>query len=61
MQGTILNIENDTTTILVENHYTIEINTQFLPLKFKTGDTVELENNKIVLRSDFWGLFYTFF
>lgn len=53
MQGTILNIENDTTTILVENHYTIEINTQFLPLKFKTGDTVELENNRIVLRNDF--------
>lgn len=53
MQGTILNIGNDTTTILVEKHHTIEINTQFLPLKFKTGDTVELEDNKIVLRSDF--------
>lgn len=50
MYGKITNIGEETTTILTEENRVIEVNSLFLPLQFKSGDMVELEEDKIVLR-----------
>lgn len=51
MTGVILKIDDNIATVLTEDNRLIEINPLFLPLKFKTGDSVELEGEKLVLRA----------
>jgi hypothetical protein len=50
MIGKITRIGKEITTIFTESNQVIEVNSLFLPLKFKQGDSVELEENRIVLR-----------
>lgn len=50
MIGKITNIGEEITTIFTEDNQIVEVNSLFLPIKFKTGDSVELEDNRIVLR-----------
>lgn len=51
MKGRIVTIEKDKTTIVTEDKKIIEVNTLFMPLKFVSGDFVEIEDNNIVLRA----------
>jgi hypothetical protein len=50
MNGMIAKVNDDKTTILTEDNRVIEMNSLFLPVKYNTGDWVELEEDKIVLR-----------
>ncbi|MDF2673742.1 MAG: hypothetical protein K0R09_2007 [Clostridiales bacterium] len=50
MYGRITSIGEEATTILTEENRVIKVNSLFLPLQFKSGDMVELEEDKIVLR-----------
>lgn len=50
MYGRITNIGEEATTILTEENKVIVISSLFLPIQFKSGDMVELEEDKIVLR-----------
>lgn len=50
MTGTIVKVEEATTTIATEKNEFITIKTPFLPLNLTTGDKVEIEDNKIVIR-----------
>lgn len=50
MTGIIMKINDDKTTILTEENDIVEMNSLFLPLKLNTGDHVEIQDNKIVLR-----------
>lgn len=50
MQGRITDIGEESTTILTEENKVILVNSMFLPIRFKSGDMVELEGDKIVLR-----------
>lgn len=48
--GRIAKIEKDFTTIVTNDLRVIKTSTLFLPVKFREGDTVELEGDRIVLR-----------
>jgi hypothetical protein len=50
MIGKITRIGKDVTTIFTEDNKVVEVNSLFLPVKYKLGDSVELEENRIVLR-----------
>lgn len=50
MYGKIAKIGEEITTIMTEENDVIEMNSLFMPVMFKTGDTVEIEDGKIVLR-----------
>jgi hypothetical protein len=50
MYGRITNIGEEATTILTEENRVIVVNSLFLPVRLKSGDTVELDDDKIVLR-----------
>lgn len=50
MYGRIAKIDVETTTIFTEENKIIRVNSLFLPLKLKTGDVVEIEEDRIVLR-----------
>ena len=50
MYGRIAKIDVETTTILTEENRIIRMSTLFLPLKLKSGDIVEIEEDRIVLR-----------
>lgn len=50
MHGWILKMENDITTIITEDNSFLLLNTLFIPVNLKSGDPVEIEDNKIVLR-----------
>jgi hypothetical protein len=50
MYGRITNIGEEATTILTEENRVIVVNSLFLPVQLKSGDTVELDEDKIVLR-----------
>jgi hypothetical protein len=49
MQGRITNIGSKTTIIITEENTIVLVNSLFLPIKFKQGDIVELEDNRIIL------------
>lgn len=48
--GKITKIEKDLTTIVTDDFRVIQTHTLFLPIRFKEGDNVELEGDRIVLR-----------
>ncbi|TDT58401.1 hypothetical protein [Fonticella tunisiensis] len=50
MTGVVIKMEEDITTILTDDNRLLEVNSLFLPVKLGTGDRVEIDGNKIVLR-----------
>lgn len=50
MEGRIVNIGEDVTTIVTSDKKIIELNSLFIPIKFVPGDFIEIEDNKIVIK-----------
>lgn len=50
MYGRITRIDEESTTILTEENKVIVVSSLFLPLRYKLGDIVEIDSDKIVLR-----------
>lgn len=48
--GRITKIEKDLTTIVTDDFRVIQSSTLFLPVRFREGDRVELEGDRIILR-----------
>lgn len=49
MNGTISKIEKNKTIIIAEDDSIITVNTLFLPIRLREGDTVELEDGRILM------------
>lgn len=45
-----MKIESNITSILTSDNQLVEVKTPFLPINLKAGDSVELQNGKIVIR-----------
>lgn len=50
MYGRITSIGDEATTILTEKNRVIVINSLFLPVQLRSGDIVEIEEDRILLR-----------
>lgn len=50
MYGRIAKIGEESTTIMTDENDVIVVDSLFMPISFKTGDLVEIEGGKIVLR-----------
>jgi hypothetical protein len=50
MIGKITRIGKDVTTIFTEDNKVVEVNSLFLPVKYKLGDSVELEDLEQAIR-----------
>jgi hypothetical protein len=50
MEGRIVNIGEDLTTVVTQDQKILEFNSLFIPIKLVPGDFVEIENNKIVIK-----------
>lgn len=50
MYGRITKIDDEFTTILSEENKIIMVNSLFLPVQLRSGDIVEIDEDKIVLR-----------
>jgi hypothetical protein len=50
MEGRIVSIGDDVTTIVTSDKKILELNSLFTPIKLVPGDFVEIEDNKIVFK-----------
>lgn len=51
MEGRIVDIGKDITRVVTQDKQILEFNSLFIPIKLVPGDFVDIEDNKIIIKS----------